>query len=212
MVSSCCRTFSRFVYGVCPAGSPAGRGSPTLGPPGVGETQLALGLGVKLVANGWPAASMTTDELLDQLRRDKAAALRRIQRRRYCTAAVLITDELASVVLDCHGTHLSSRCSGPVAITPRRSSRPASPSGSGLRQSPATKCSPQWFSIACSTTATCFGSTSTASGCGRSKRGGPRRDPVMARRSLGAVDGLPTSAILDGVERRFLPLMLSVTA
>jgi DNA replication protein DnaC len=77
-----------------------------LGPPGVGKTHLALGLGVKAVANGFSVASLTADELLDQLRRDDAAGLRRMHRRRYCTAAVLILDELGFQALDRRDAHL----------------------------------------------------------------------------------------------------------
>jgi DNA replication protein DnaC len=77
-----------------------------LGPPGVGKTHLALGLGVKAVTNGFSVASMTADELLDQLRRDDAAGLRRMQRRRYWTAAVLVIDELGFQALDRRDAHL----------------------------------------------------------------------------------------------------------
>jgi DNA replication protein DnaC len=77
-----------------------------LGPPGVGKTHLALGLGVKAVANGFSVTSITADELIDQLRRDEAAGLRRIRRRRYCSAAVLIIDELGFQALDRRDAHL----------------------------------------------------------------------------------------------------------
>jgi DNA replication protein DnaC len=77
-----------------------------LGPPGVGKTHLALALGVKAVSNGFSVASMTADELLDLLRRDDAAGLRRMQRRRYWTAAVLVIDELGFQALDRRDAHL----------------------------------------------------------------------------------------------------------
>lgn len=77
-----------------------------LGPPGVGKTHLALGLGVKAVVNGFSVSYTTADELLDQLRRDDAAGLRRMYRRRYCTAAVLIIDELGFQALDRRDAHL----------------------------------------------------------------------------------------------------------
>lgn len=57
------------------------------GPPGVGKTHLALALGVRAVTNGFSVASRTADELLDQLRRDDVAGLRRMQRRRCSTAS-----------------------------------------------------------------------------------------------------------------------------
>ena len=77
-----------------------------LGPPGVGKTHLALALGVKAVENGFSVASMTADELLDQLRRDDAAGLRRVRRRRYSNAAVLLIDELGFQALDRRDAHL----------------------------------------------------------------------------------------------------------
>lgn len=77
-----------------------------LGPPGVGKTHLALALGVKAVQNGFSVASMSADELLDQLRRDDAAGLRRVRRRRYSSVAVLIIDELGFQTLDRRDAHL----------------------------------------------------------------------------------------------------------
>ncbi len=77
-----------------------------LGPPGVGKTHLALALGVKAVSNGFSVAFVTADELVDQLRRDDAAGLKRMQRRRYMTAAVLIIDELGFQALDRKDAHL----------------------------------------------------------------------------------------------------------
>lgn len=77
-----------------------------LGPPGVGKTHLALALGVKAVSNGFSVAFLTADELVDQLRRDDAAGLKRMQRRRYTTAAVLIIDELGFQALDRRDAHL----------------------------------------------------------------------------------------------------------
>ncbi len=86
-----------------------------LGPPGVGKTHLAFGLGVKAVTHGFSMAAMTPGELFDQPRRDDTADLRRMQRRRSWTAAVLVTDELGFQALDRRDGHLlfkalSSRC------------------------------------------------------------------------------------------------------
>lgn len=64
-----------------------------LGPPGAGTTHLALALRVKAVTKGSSVAAMTADELLDQLRRDDVAGLRRMRRRRDSPAAVLVIDE-----------------------------------------------------------------------------------------------------------------------
>jgi len=100
-----------------------------LGPPGVGKTHLALGLGVKAVSNGFSVAFVSADELVDQLRRDDAAGLKRMPQRRYMSAAVLIIDELGFQALDRKDAHLlfqvpSSRHERPTTIiTSNRSIR-----------------------------------------------------------------------------------------
>ncbi|RMF64804.1 MAG: AAA family ATPase [Calditrichaeota bacterium] len=77
-----------------------------LGPPGVGKTHLATGLGIRAVQNGFSVAFLSADELIDQLRRDHAAANRRIRRRKYMNAAVLIIDELGFQAFDRNDAHL----------------------------------------------------------------------------------------------------------
>jgi len=77
-----------------------------LGPPGVGKTHLATGLGIRAVQNGFSVAFLSADELINQLRRDHAAANRRIRRRRYMNAAVLIIDELGFQAFDRNDAHL----------------------------------------------------------------------------------------------------------
>ena len=80
-----------------------------LGPPGVGKTHLAAGLGVKAVQNGFSVAFLSADDLLDQLRRDEAAPSRRLLRKKYMNAAVLIVDELGFQALDRKDAHLLFR-------------------------------------------------------------------------------------------------------
>jgi DNA replication protein DnaC len=71
-----------------------------LGPPGVGKTHLASGLAVKCVQNGFSTTFLTADELIDSLRKDDQAGGRRLHRRRYMTAAVLVIDELGFQTLE----------------------------------------------------------------------------------------------------------------
>jgi len=77
-----------------------------LGPPGVGKTHLATGLGIRAIQNGFSVAFMSADELIEQLRRDDATANRRIRRRKYMNASLLIIDELGFQALDRRDAHL----------------------------------------------------------------------------------------------------------
>lgn len=79
-----------------------------LGPPGVGKTHLAAGLGVKCIQNGYSTVFMTADALIDGLRKDDQGG-RRLGRRRYMTAAVLVVDELGFQALDRRDAHLLFR-------------------------------------------------------------------------------------------------------
>jgi len=80
-----------------------------LGPPGVGKTHLAAGLGVRAVQNGFSVQFLTADELIVRLRRDEAAENRRIYRRKYMNTGVLIIDELGFQALDRRDAHLLFR-------------------------------------------------------------------------------------------------------
>ncbi len=77
-----------------------------LGPPGVGKTHLATGLGIRAIQNGFSVAFMSADELIEQLRRDDATANRRIRRRKYMNTSVLIIDELGFQAFDRRDAHL----------------------------------------------------------------------------------------------------------
>ncbi len=77
-----------------------------LGPPGVGKTHLATGLGIRAIEDGFSVAFMSADQLIEQLRKDDAAQNRRIKRRRYSNAAVLIIDELGFQAFDRRDAHL----------------------------------------------------------------------------------------------------------
>ena len=76
-----------------------------LGPPGVGKSHLAAGLGVKAVQNGFSVTFTSGDELIEQLRRDEEVG-RPLRRRRALSSAVLILDELGFQALDRREAHL----------------------------------------------------------------------------------------------------------
>jgi DNA replication protein DnaC len=77
-----------------------------LGPPGVGKSHLAAGLGLRAVQNGFSVIFLSADHLIDLVRRDEAADARRLHRRKYMTAALLIIDELGFQALDRRDAHL----------------------------------------------------------------------------------------------------------
>ena len=99
-----------------------------LGPPGVGKSHLAAGLGVKAVQNGCSVAFMSADHLIDLVRRDEAADKRRLHRRKYMTTGLLIIDELGFQDLDRLDAHLLFKVShryerGSTIITSNKSIR-----------------------------------------------------------------------------------------
>lgn len=77
-----------------------------LGPPGVGKTHLAAGLGVRAVQNGFSVTYLPADELIARMRRDSQSERRRMSRRKYMRAAVLIIDELGFQTMDRRDAHL----------------------------------------------------------------------------------------------------------
>ncbi|MBD3276992.1 MAG: AAA family ATPase [Candidatus Aegiribacteria sp.] len=78
-----------------------------LGPPGVGKTHLAAGLGVRAIQNGFSVSYLTADDLIDRLRRDSTmTARRRSKRRKYMRASVLIIDELGFQAMTREDAHL----------------------------------------------------------------------------------------------------------
>lgn len=64
------------------------------GPPGVGKTHLAVGLGVKAVEHGFSAQFYRFDELKLALKADAHLPPVRLRRRKYLNTSLLIIDEL----------------------------------------------------------------------------------------------------------------------
>jgi DNA replication protein DnaC len=73
------------------------RASETLliqGPPGVGKTHLAVGLGVKAIEHGFSVQFYRFDELLVALRADAGVPPSRLRRKKYLNTSLLVIDEL----------------------------------------------------------------------------------------------------------------------
>lgn len=79
-----------------------------LGPPGVGKTHLAAGLGARAVATGFSVTFLSADQLIEQLERDEQAG-RPITRRKALSSALLVVDELGFQSLDRRQAHLLFR-------------------------------------------------------------------------------------------------------
>ncbi len=70
------------------------------GPPGVGKTHLAVGLGVKAIEQGFSAQFYRFDELMVALKADAELAPSRLRRKKYLNTALLIIDELGFEPMD----------------------------------------------------------------------------------------------------------------
>jgi len=77
-----------------------------LGPPGVGKSHLAQGLGIRAIQNGFSVTFTTADLLIEKLRRDEQNPNRKPNRRKFMSTAVLIIDELGFQTLDRKDAHL----------------------------------------------------------------------------------------------------------
>jgi DNA replication protein DnaC len=64
------------------------------GPPGVGKTHLAVGLGIKAVENGFGVVFYRLEDLLSSLRRDADLNSARLRRKKYLSTSLLIIDEV----------------------------------------------------------------------------------------------------------------------
>jgi DNA replication protein DnaC len=70
------------------------------GPPGVGKSHLAIGLGIKAVEHGFSAQFYRFDELLIELKRDAHLPPARLRRRKYLSSGLLLIDELGFEPMD----------------------------------------------------------------------------------------------------------------
>lgn len=70
------------------------------GPPGVGKTHLAVGLGVRAVEQGFSAQFYRFDELLTALKTDAHVPPTRLRRKKYLSTALLIIDEVGFEPMD----------------------------------------------------------------------------------------------------------------
>ena len=76
------------------------------GPPGVGKTHLAVGLGVRAIELGYSVIYYTVEELLQQLKRHSDTPVSKQRRQSYVKNALVVLDELGYQVLDRQETHL----------------------------------------------------------------------------------------------------------
>lgn len=70
------------------------------GPPGVGKTHLAVGLGLKAIEQGFSAQFYRFNELLVALKADADVPPNRLRRKKYLNTALLIIDELGFESMD----------------------------------------------------------------------------------------------------------------
>lgn len=64
------------------------------GPPGVGKTHLAVGLGVKAVENGFSVSFFRLEELMNAMRKDADLSPTRLKRKKYMNSALVVIDEM----------------------------------------------------------------------------------------------------------------------
>jgi DNA replication protein DnaC len=99
------------------------------GPPGVGKTHLAVGLGVKAVEHGFSVQFYRFDELLLALRADAETPPSRLRRKKYLNTSLLIIDELGFEPMDRQAASLFFRLvsyrygRGSILITTNKSVR-----------------------------------------------------------------------------------------
>lgn len=76
------------------------------GPPGVGKTHIAVGLGVRAIHMGYSVIYYTLEELLMQLKKRSDLPVIKQRGRAYVKNALVIVDELGYQALDRNETHL----------------------------------------------------------------------------------------------------------
>lgn len=76
------------------------------GPPGVGKTHLAVGLGIRAVEMGYSVIYYTVEELIQLLKKRADTPVSKQRRQSYVKTALVVLDELGYQVLDRTATHL----------------------------------------------------------------------------------------------------------
>jgi DNA replication protein DnaC len=76
------------------------------GPPGVGKTHLAVGLGVRAIYLGYSVIYYTVEELLQQLKKRSETPVAKQRGRAYVKNALVVLDELGYQTMDRNETHL----------------------------------------------------------------------------------------------------------
>ena len=79
------------------------------GPPGVGKTHLAVGLGVRAIECGFSVCFTRADELLHQLKQDADVSPARLKYKKYMAASLLIIDEMGFRAFTHEESHLFFR-------------------------------------------------------------------------------------------------------
>jgi DNA replication protein DnaC len=70
------------------------------GPPGVGKTHLAVGLGTKAIENGFSVNFVRLDDLLYTMKQEADLSHRILRRKKYASVALLIIDEVGFQPMD----------------------------------------------------------------------------------------------------------------
>ena len=77
-----------------------GQGLLLQGPPGVGKTHLAVGLGLRGIEAGFSVSFYRLDELMHQLKRDAELSPVKLKHRKYMAVNLVIIDEFGYQALD----------------------------------------------------------------------------------------------------------------
>ena len=86
-----------------------GQGLLLQGPPGVGKTHLAVGLGMRAIETGFSVSFYRLDELMHQLKRDAQLSPAKLKYRKYMAVNLVIIDEFGYQPLDREESNLFFR-------------------------------------------------------------------------------------------------------
>lgn len=86
-----------------------GQGLLLQGPPGVGKTHLAVGLGMQAIQSGFSVSFYRLDELMHQLKQDADLSPARLKHRKYMAVNLVILDEFGYQQLDREESNLFFR-------------------------------------------------------------------------------------------------------